>query len=77
MDKGSTKEETEDPKTIDKFTDRFTTLLLSVAIKHGITKTIVIFSVYMDALKDHVITNAANGKTICVKKHNFPDTGMQ
>ena len=29
----------------------------------------------MDALKDHLITNAAGGKTICVKKHNFPDTG--
>ena len=29
----------------------------------------------MDALKDHMITNAAGGKTICVKKHNFPDTG--
>ena len=28
VDKGSTKEETEDPKTIDKFTDRFTTLLV-------------------------------------------------
>ena len=33
-------------------------------------------SVYMDALKDHVITNAAGGKTICMKKHNFPDTGL-
>lgn len=52
VDKGTTKEETEDPKTIDKLTD----------------------SVYMDALKDHVITNAAGGKTICVKKQNFPDT---
>ena len=31
----------------------------------------------MDALKDHMITNAAGGKTICVKKHNFPDTGCR
>ena len=94
VDKGSTKEETEDPKTIDKFTDRFTTQqglidptykplvvlyyysTVSWYKKHGITK-IIVFSVYMDALKDHVITNAANGKTICVKKHNFPDTGTQ
>lgn len=38
---------------------------------------LIISSVYMDALKDHVITNAAGGKTICVKKQNFPDTGTQ
>ncbi len=30
---------------------------------------------YKGASKDHVITNVAGGKTITVKKTNFPDTG--
>ena len=32
-------------------------------------------SVYMEAVKDHVITNVAGGKTVCLKKSNFPNTG--
>ena len=32
-------------------------------------------SIYMGAVKDNIITNAAGGKTICLKKTNFPDTG--
>ena len=32
-------------------------------------------SVYMNAVKDHVITNVAGGKSICLTKTNFPDTG--
>eukprot|EP00731_Ephydatia_muelleri_P016185 Em0009g609a len=31
-------------------------------------------SVYASALKDHLITNVAGGKTVCLKKTNFPDT---
>jgi glucose-6-phosphate 1-epimerase len=30
--------------------------------------------IYLEAVKDHVITNAAGGKTVCVKKTNFPET---
>ncbi|CAI8020401.1 Putative glucose-6-phosphate 1-epimerase [Geodia barretti] len=30
--------------------------------------------IYLEAVKDHVITNAAGGKTICLKKTNLPDT---
>lgn len=39
-------------------------------------KTISQFTdnVYMDAVKDHVISNVAGGKTICLKKTNFPNT---
>lgn len=33
------------------------------------------YSIYMEAVKDHVITNAAGGKTVCLKKSNLPDTG--
>ena len=32
-------------------------------------------SIYLGAVKDHVVTNAAGGKTVCVKKTNLPDTG--
>jgi len=32
-------------------------------------------SVYKAALKDHTITNVSGGKTISLKKTNFPDTG--
>ena len=77
VDKGSTKEEMEDPKTVGGFTDRYTSrqvLLVAIIIMHV---TNINTSVYMDALKDHVITNAAGGKTICIKKHNFPDTGCR
>ena len=31
---------------------------------------------YKGASKEHVITNAAGGKTLTLKKTNFPDTGM-
>lgn len=31
-------------------------------------------SVYIKATKDHIITNVAGGKTICLKKSNFQDT---
>ena len=34
-------------------------------------------SVYASALKDHLITNVAGGKTVCLKKTNFPDTGQE
>jgi hypothetical protein len=34
-------------------------------------------SVYKGASKDHVITNVAGGKTITLKKQNFPDTGKE
>ena len=34
------------------------------------------YSVYKRALGDHVITNAAGGRTVTVKKSNFPDTGV-
>lgn len=34
------------------------------------------FSVYKGASKTHVITNVAGGKTITLKKKNFPDTGI-
>ena len=33
-------------------------------------------SIYLEAVKDHVITNAAGGKTVCLKKTNFPETGI-
>ena len=29
----------------------------------------------MNAVKEHVITNVAGGKSICLTKTNFPDTG--
>ena len=31
--------------------------------------------VYKGASKDHVITNVAGGKTVCLTKNGFPDTG--
>lgn len=31
--------------------------------------------VYKGALKDHTITNVQGGKTICLKKSGFPETG--
>lgn len=36
---------------------------------------IAVLSVYKGASKEHVITNVAGGKTITIKKKNFPDTG--
>lgn len=51
-DKGATKVEQDEPKTVTKFTD----------------------SVYMNACKEHVITNTAGGKSLCITKDNFPDT---
>ena len=30
----------------------------------------------MNASKDHLITNVAGGKTLCLRKTNFPDTGV-
>ena len=33
--------------------------------------------VYKGASKDHVITNVAGGKTLCLKKMGFPDTGTE
>ena len=35
----------------------------------------IVLSVYKGASKEHVITNVAGGKTITIKKKNFPDTG--
>lgn len=32
-------------------------------------------SVYASAPRDHLVTNVAGGKTLCLKKTNFPDTG--
>ena len=34
------------------------------------------YSVYVAAKNDHVITNVAGNKTLCLKKTNLPDTGM-
>lgn len=33
-------------------------------------------SIYLEAVKDHVIANAAGGKTVCLKKTNLPNTGL-
>ena len=32
--------------------------------------------VYKGASHDHVITNVAGGKTLCVQKSEFPETGQ-
>ena len=32
--------------------------------------------VYKEASENHVITNVAGGKTVLLKKSNFPDTGI-
>jgi len=44
--------------------------------EHSELKTVTQFtdSVYMNAMTEHVITNVAGGKSICLKKENFPDT---
>ena len=33
--------------------------------------------VYKEAFENHVITNVSGGKTVLLKKSNFPDTGIK
>ena len=66
------KVETDDPKTVSKFTDR---LVNDNNMYSRYKCALRFFSVYKGASKDHVITNVAGGKTITLRKTNFPDTG--
>ena len=83
---GLVKQETSDPKTVSTFTDRFVLCVLCCIISDDGYKSMLLSpvnhtcmssycSVYMKATKNHVITNVAGGKTICLKKNNFQDTG--
>ena len=85
-DGGAVKVETDDPKTISKFTDKYSanSTVEPLAVPFNIFGPVEIhgshtffYSVYKGASRDHVITNVAGGKTVTLKKKNFPDTGVK